>query len=97
MHAQVTRARFQPGRLDDVAAIFRDSVVPAARQQPGYQSARLFIDREADRAIVVSLWATRADVGALATSGVYLEQIGKVAPFFAAPPEREVYELAVDL
>ena len=93
MHAQVVRVQVQPGKADEAIAIFRDSVVPAARQQKGFMNSYLLIDRSTNRGIGLSLWESEADVAALAQSGFYQEQIAKFAAIFAGPPEREVYEV----
>ena len=95
MHAQVTRVQFQSDRVNEAIAVFRDSVVPAAREQQGFQAAYLLVDRDASSGIVVSLWETEADVAALAAGGVYQAQVAKVAAFLAGPPERAVYEVSV--
>ena len=73
MYAQVVRVQLRPDTLEAVTAVFRDEVVPAARGQRGYVSAYLFIDREANRGMSLSLWETEADVAALAASGFYGE------------------------
>ena len=94
MYAQVVRIQIQPGKIDEAISIFRDSVAPAVREQNGFKSVYLLIDRETNKGIGLSLWETEADVAALATSGFYQEQIGRFAAVFAGPPEREVYEVA---
>ena len=49
MHAQVVRVQVQPGKADEAIAIFRDSVMPAARQQKGFMNSYLLIDRSTNR------------------------------------------------
>ena len=95
MHAQVVRVQVQPGKADEAIAIFKDTVMPAARQQKGFKDAYLLVDRSTNRGIGFSLWESEADVAAMATSGFYQEQVAKFAAVFAGPPEREVYEVAV--
>ena len=95
MHAQVVRFQVQPGKADEAIAIFRDTVLPAARQQKGFKNAYLLIDRSTNMGIGFSLWESEADVAALAASGFYQEQVAKFAAIFAGPPEREVYEVPV--
>ena len=95
MHAQVVRVQIQPGTVDEAIGIFKDSVLPAAREQKGFKNAFFLIDRETNKGIGFSLWETEADVAALATSGFYQEQTAKFAAVFAAPPEREVYEVVI--
>ncbi len=95
MHAQVVRANIQPDKIDEGIAIFRDSVAPAARQQQGFKSAYLLLDRAGNKIIGLSFWESEADVANVMTSGFYQEQVGKFAAVFAGPPEREVYEVTV--
>ncbi len=95
MYAQVSRVQLRPGTADDWIAITRDSILPAARKVKGFRSAYLLIDRKTNRGIGISFWETEADVAAVATSGFYQEQIAKLTPCLAAPPEREVYEVAI--
>ncbi len=94
MHAQVVRIQIQPGKVDEAVDIFKNGVLPAVREQKGFKSAYLLLDREANRGMGFSLWETEADLAAIASSGFYQEQIAKFAAVFAAPPEREVYEVA---
>lgn len=94
MYVQVTRAQYQPGKVDEALAIIRDSVLPAARQQKGFKNAYWAIDRETSKGVGISLWETRADVDALVTSGFYQEQVARVGPLLVGAPEREVYEVA---
>ena len=97
MHAQVVRFELQPGKVDEAAAIFTNSVTPAARQQGGFKNAYFLVDRSTNKGIGVSLWESEADVAALSTSGFYQEQVAKFATLFAGPPEREVYEVAAQV
>ena len=94
MYAQVVRAQVQADKVDEAIRIFNGSVLPAVQEQSGFKDAYLLVDREASRVIGFSLWESEADVSALATSGFYQEQTAKFAAVFAAPPEREVYEVA---
>ena len=96
MYVQVVRIQVQPGKVDEAIAIFRDSVAPAAREQKGFKNAYLLIERATNKGMGFSLWESEADVAALATSGFYQEQVARFAAVFAAPPEREVYEVAME-
>ena len=42
VYARVTIVQFLPGRTDEAIAIYRDSVVPAAKQQKGCKGVYLF-------------------------------------------------------
>jgi len=95
MHAQVVRVLVQPGKLDEAMRIRGDSVVPLARQQAGYRGGLAFVDRDSSRITAVFLWETRADLEAFAGSDLYQEQLRRVGPYLAGPPEREVCEVGL--
>ena len=94
MYAQVVHAQVHPGSLDEAIRIFNSSIRPAAREQNGFKDSYFLVDREANRILGFSFWETEADVSAIAASGFYQEQVGKLAAVFAGPPERDVYEVA---
>ena len=96
MHARIVITQVQPGKLDEVITVFRDSILPAAKQQKGFAGIRLFVDRAANKGIVVSRWQSEAELLAGEASGYYQEQLAKVMPFLVAPPTREVFEIAVE-
>ena len=48
------------------------------------------------KATSITLWETEADLKAGESSGYYQQQVGKLAPFVAAPPVREIYEATMD-
>jgi heme-degrading monooxygenase HmoA len=96
MHAGVNYLQVQPGKMDEVVSIFRDSVIPASRPQKGFKGVFVLTDRSTDRAIAIGLWETEADLPAVdETGGYYQEQIAKLAQLIASPPVRELYEVGV--
>ena len=44
MYARVSTAEVQPGRTDEVVAVSRDSVLPAAQQQQGFEGGLWLTD-----------------------------------------------------
>lgn len=97
MYVQVSRARYQPDRFDEALAIIRDSVFPAAAQQQGFVGAKFAIDRETATGVGMSFWETQAHADALVSSGFYQEQVAKLGPLLLAQPERELYEVAIEV
>jgi heme-degrading monooxygenase HmoA len=95
MYARVTIVQIRPGKMDEAISIFRDSVVPAGKEQKGHQGHYLLTDREKGKGISISLWETEADLTAGESSGHYLAQLAKFKDIFAAPPVRENYEVSV--
>lgn len=95
MHARLTTLQLRRDRLQDALDTVRDSVVPAAREQHGFESMLVASDPETGRALVISVWATEADMRAGESSGYYQEQISKIADALAGQPVREAYEVNV--
>ena len=95
MYARVSTAEVQPGRLDEVIDISRDSVLPAARQQRGFKSGLWLTDRDANKIMIVSLWESREDMEAGEQSGYYREQVGKFGGMLAGDVVREAYEVSI--
>jgi heme-degrading monooxygenase HmoA len=95
VYAQVSRVQLQQGKAEEWIALTRDSILPAAREEKGFVTAYLLVDREANTGIGISLWETEDDVVAVATSGFYQQQAAKAAPLLAGSPERQVYEVAL--
>jgi heme-degrading monooxygenase HmoA len=96
MYARVTIAQFLAGKTDEAIAIYRDSVVPAAKQQKGYKGTYLLTDHKVGKAISITLWETEAEMTAGESSGFYQQQVAKFKDLYGAPPVREAYEVSVE-
>ena len=93
--ARVLTTTAQLGKMDEGMQIVRDSVLPTARQQPGFKGGLWLLDRSTGKIIAITLWETEADLKAGETSGYYQAQIAKVAHVLATQVVREVYEVSV--
>lgn len=96
MYARIVTVHAKTDKLDEVIAIYRDSIVPAAKQQKGFIGARLFVDRATGKGVSVTRWQSKEELEAGEASGYYQEQIAKIAPMLTQPPVREAYEIGVD-
>ena len=95
MYARVTIVQIQPGKVDEATRIYRDSVVPAAKQQKGFKGIYMLTDRNTGKGISIALWETEADMKAGESSGFFQQQLAKFKDIFGAPPVREAYEVSV--
>lgn len=95
MHARVITAQLKPGTTGEAERIYRESVLPAARRQPGFQRALFLVDPITERAVSLTQWATEADLAASETSGYLREQMAKLIPLFAVPATSELFTVAV--
>ena len=96
MYTRVTRGKVNPDKLSEATAIYRESVIPAARKQPGFKSAFLMGDPEKNgKYMSITMWDTKASMNESESSGYYKEQMGKVAVYFSEQPTIEHYEVSV--
>jgi len=97
MYARVTTTQISPDKADEATRLWRDSVMPAAKQQKGFKSGRLLVNRKTGKAVSVGLWETEADAQATGEGSAYMrEQLAKFASLFTAPPVIEHYEVAAE-
>ncbi len=97
MHVRAATVKIQPGKMQEAIDLYKDSVVPAAKAQKGFQGAYLMTDAESGKALSITVWESEADMMAgESSSGYYQEQIGKFGGLFAGPPTMEHYELSVE-
>ena len=97
MYARVTTTQISPENIEEAIRLWRDSVMPAAREQKGFKSGRLLVDRKTGKGISIGLWETETDLRASGEGSAYLqEQLAKFASLFTAPPTIEHYEVAAE-
>lgn len=96
-HARFITAYIQPDKIEETVATFRDLVLPVTQKQPGFQGARLLIDRGIDKCVIVTLWESEAALHATEANGYLRQQLAQFNNLFSAPPTREIYELAVSV
>jgi quinol monooxygenase YgiN len=95
MHARVVSNEIQPGKAGEWLALIRESIVPALKEQDGFQGFVALIDREHGKSIGYSIGSSADALAASETSGNYQQQIAKLGGVLAGPPVRETYEVTV--
>ena len=98
MVARVTAAEIDPVRQDPRHAVerFKDVLVPALREQEGYEGCYVLLSDEG-KVLVVTLWSNEETAQATRSSGFYQSQIDKLSDFvvYRSAPGREAYEVVV--
>jgi len=95
MQARVTRADIQQGKMNEVIKAYKESVLPATKQQEGFKHAILMIDRDASIGYSITIWEDDEKLALSEVSTYYVEQLRKLAAYFAGIPTRDSYEVAV--
>jgi heme-degrading monooxygenase HmoA len=96
MIARVTIAEIDSVRTSVDAAVerYRESVLPALRDQDGYDGCYVLVTPEG-KALALTFWDSEEHADAGLASGFYDEQVRKFVTFFQAPPGRETYRVVV--
>lgn len=82
MYVRTIVADLIPGKADDAVRVFQDEIVPIIREQRGYVSAAIYIDRMKNQAQTVSVWETKQDIEATSQASPYLGKVtGMLRPF----------------
>jgi heme-degrading monooxygenase HmoA len=95
MNARVSIGIVQPGKTDEGIRIMRDSILPAAKKQKGFNNLLYLTNRSTNKVIVIVQWNTEADMTAGESSGYYQEQVAKMMPLLVEKPAMEHYEVSV--
>jgi heme-degrading monooxygenase HmoA len=95
MFARLMFGQVPPDKLDETIDIFRRSIVPAMKQQPGNQGGRLLTDPATGKIVTVSFWDSEAALEAGVSSGYVDEQRAKEAHLFSSQPVVEHYEFRI--
>jgi heme-degrading monooxygenase HmoA len=98
MVARVTVAEIDPVRQDPrrAAERFEDQLIPALREQEGYEGCYVLLSDEG-KVLVVTLWSSQEAADATRSSGFYASQIEKLSDFvvYRSAPGREGYDVVV--
>ena len=81
--------------MDEAVRIYRESVVPASREQKGCRTLQLFTNAATGKCVSVSLWDSEADQLASEANGYMQQQIAKFAAYMVGEPVREAYVVSV--
>ncbi len=97
MHAGVVSVQFKPGKVEEAAQIYQDSVVPELRQMRGFEGGYVLTNAETGKGYIISLWESREDAEGFESSGAFREQAAKFEDVLEGPPSREVCEVSVQV
>jgi heme-degrading monooxygenase HmoA len=95
MYARVTILAVKKGKAEEAVRIYKNSVLPAAKTQKGYQGSYVLVDWKGDKGVVVTFWESEKVATANEENRYYQEQLIKFMNILASPPIREGYDVAI--
>ena len=94
MHARVVSMEMPPIDVGEAVRIYRDRVVPAAREEEGFRGAFMLSDPETGEGLSISFWNSEEDMHASEASGFYHRKLSELEAFFISTPVRKHYEVS---
>jgi heme-degrading monooxygenase HmoA len=98
MIARVTLAEIDAVRMsvDQAVTLFGESVVPALREQEGYEGVYVLLSDEG-KVLALTFWDSEeaAEAGIAGGRSFYTEQIEKFVTLYRSPPGREEYNVVL--
>jgi len=95
MYARVVSTENNPDKVSDAMSIWQNSVLPAARKQPGFKGITWLVNAGRNKAMSITLWETEADMMTGESSDYLKEQLAKFASVFESEPIVEHYEVMI--
>lgn len=95
MFARVISVRVRHGAVAEVARIYQERVVPAARSQPGFKGAILLVNQGTDKIISITFWESQEALEAGEAGGYLVTQFARLADYAAGSPVRENFQVKV--
>ncbi len=96
MYASITSAKFQPGKLDEFLATYRESVLPIVTEFPGLIKLYVLTDANTNQGMTIAFYATATDAERTQANGNFQKAIGMVASTLLVESiERKGYEICL--
>ena len=97
MHARVVDMQVLPANMKEAVRIYRDSVIPVAKEQRGFRGALMLTDEDTGVGVSISLWESEDDMHASEASGYYHRKLDQLDALFISPPVRKHYEVSLQV
>jgi len=95
-HARMSTLEIEPSKAEEGVRFFREQTLATARRQPGFQGARLLLDRRSGKVYAVTLWESEAALRAAVQAMDQSRSSEAVQALGARNVTTEVLELAVN-
>jgi heme-degrading monooxygenase HmoA len=87
-------SQLQLDKLEEAGQLYRESILPEVRQLPGFKGRMVLGDRSKGKVITLTFWESEADARASGEGSAFMQAtVAQFAPFYAAPPVIEIYEV----
>jgi heme-degrading monooxygenase HmoA len=91
MYARSICGHVEEGMLGEAVRVYRDEVLPVARQQRGFKGAYLLVDEASGKYQSITLWDTENAMREGTESGYLRMQLAKISATFNGPATVDYY------
>lgn len=95
MVARLITAQVQYNCFDEAGRLYREGLLPAARQQPGFAGGWFLLNPATGKGLIILLWAGQAELKAGEAGAGFQKQFRQLAACFVGLPERETYQVSL--
>jgi heme-degrading monooxygenase HmoA len=95
MFVRVLKMRLKADKISEATRIFRETVIPLCRKQPGFKGGYYMSNPKTGESVALTFWKTKEDMLATEASHFFQEQVARFIPFYAKPPIRKTFEVEV--
>lgn len=95
MYARVTTFHLKIDKREEAIDIYKNSVLPEAKQQKGFKGASFFVNRNAGKFVSITVWQDMEAAVANQRTGYYQKQIDKFIDLQVVVPEFEGFDVPV--
>jgi heme-degrading monooxygenase HmoA len=95
MYARVTTFHLKIDKRDEAIDIYKDSVIPEAKEQKGFKGASFFVNKNAGKFVSITIWENMDAAVSNQKTGYYQRQIDKFAEIQVVVPEFEGFDVPV--
>ena len=89
MYARVTTFHIKVKDMEAAIDTYKNGVIPAAKEQPGFKNAFLLTNRNAGKFVSITIWENFEYALANQKSGYYQAQLDKFEKYNVVNPEIE--------
>lgn len=93
MYARMVTSYVRPNKLNEMTALYKNTLLPLIEHQPGCKGIFVFNDPEEYKEVSVTLWERLVDMESFNVSLLVLKD--KIASCLAEPPDVEIFQVLI--
>ncbi len=94
MYIRLSTVQVQSGKIDEAIRLY-ESLESERKDQRGFLTAWLGVNRDSGKAVSTTVWENLADIEATESSGWDEDVVSRFGPVVAGAPSRDTYEVVI--